>query len=204
MQMKAGIVLFAGIMLVASQASIAKTKYVTDEFEIMLRTGQSTQHEIRRQIKSGTPLEVIAESDGYTHVRIPSGVEGWVLSRYLMDQPSGRDQLAAMQKRHEKLKTKFDQAVKEESASLQREIARLKNIAKRPLELQRENDQLKAQLSEEKARYEALSAESDVLKSPYKDRQWFVSGALVVIGSMIFGIFLTRIEWRRKKKWNQL
>ena len=202
--MKSGIALFAGIILVASQTSIAKTKYVTDEFEIMLRTGQSTQHEIRRQVKSGTPLEVIAESDGYTHVRMPSGVEGWVLTRYLMDQPSGRDQLAAMQRRHETLKTKFDQAVQKESASLQKEIARLKNIAKRPLELQRENDQLKAQLAEEKARYESLSAESEILKSPYKDRQWFVSGALVVIGSIIFGIILTRIEWRRKKKWNQL
>ncbi len=202
--MKSGILLLAGIMLAASQASIAKTKYVTDEFEVMLRTGQSTQHEIRRQVKSGTPLEVIEESEGYTHVRMPSGVEGWVLTRYLMDQPSGRDQLAAMQKRHEKLKTKFDQAVKEESERLQQEIARLKNIAKRPLELQRENDQLKAQLTEEKARFEALSAESEILKSPYKDRQWFVSGALVVIGSIIFGIILTRIEWRRKKKWNQL
>ncbi len=196
--------LLAGLIISASQTAFAKTKYVTDEFEIMLRTGQSTQHEIRRQVKSGTPLEVLEESDGYTHVRLPSGIDGWVLTRYLMDRPSGRDQLAAMIKRHEKLKTKFDQAVKEESSSLQREIARLKNIAKRHLELQRENDQLKAQLTEEKARFDALSAESEILKSPYKDRQWFVSGALVVIGSMILGIFLTRIEWRRKKKWNQL
>jgi SH3 domain protein len=191
-------------LLVTSQSSAAATKYVTDEFEIMLRTGQSTKHEIRRQIKSGTPLEVLQESDGYTNVRMPSGVEGWVLSRYLMNQPSGRDRLAALEKRHEKLKTKFDLAVEEEKASMQKEIQKLKNIAKRPLELQRENDQLKAQLAEEKDRFDKLAAESEVLKSPLKDRQWFVSGALVVIGSMIFGIILTRIPWQRKKKWNQL
>jgi SH3 domain protein len=190
--------------LVVSQASIAATKYVTDEFEIMLRTGQSTQHEIRRQIKSGTPLEVLRESDGYTNVRMPNGIEGWVLSRYLMNQPSGRDRLAVLEKRHEKLKNKFDQAVAEEKAAMEKEIKRLKDIAKRPLELQRENDQLKAQLAEEKDRYDKLAAESEILKSPLKDRQWFVSGALVVIGSMIFGIILTRIPWQRKKKWNQL
>jgi len=49
-----------------------------------------------------------------------------------------------------------------------------------------------------------LAIESEVLKSPLKDRQWFVGGALVVIASMIFGIILTRIPWQRKKKWNQL
>ena len=191
-------------LLAANQASIAVTKYVTDEFEIMLRTGQSTQHEIRRQVKSGTPLVVLQESDGYTNVRMPNGVEGWVLSRYLMDQASGRDRLAALEKRHEKLKNKFDQAVAEEKASMEKEIQRLKEIAKKPLELQRENDQLKAQLVQEKDRYDKLATESEVLKSPMKDRQWFVSGALVVIGSMIFGIILTRIPWQRKKKWNQL
>mgnify|MGYP003665293997 FL=1 len=190
--------------MVASQVSLAATKYVTDEFEIMLRTGQSTQHEIRRQVKSGTPLVVLQESDGYTNVRMPNGVEGWVLSRYLMDQPSGRDRLAALQKRHEKLKTKFDEAVAEEKAAMEKEIARLKEIAKRPLELQRENDQLKARLVQEQDRYDKLATESEILKSPLKDRQWFVSGALVVIGSMIFGIILTRIPWQRKKKWNQL
>jgi SH3 domain protein len=84
------------------------------------------------------------------------------------------------------------------------EINRLQEIAKRPLELQRENDQLNAQLVQEKDRYERLAAETEVLKSPLKDRKWFVSGALVVIGSMIFGIILTRIPWQRKKKWNQL
>jgi len=191
-------------LLAVSQASIAVTKYVTDEFEIMLRTGQSTQHEIRRQVQSGTPLIVLQESDGYTNVRMPNGVEGWVLTRYLMNEPSGRDRLATLEKRHEKLKTKFDLAVAEEKAAMEKEITRLKEVAKRPLELKRENDQLKAQLAQEKDRYDKLAVESEVLKSPMKDRRWFVSGAVVVICSMIFGIILTRIPWQRKKKWNQL
>ena len=191
-------------LLVASQTSLAVTKYVTDEFEIMLRTGQSTQHEIRRQVKSGTPLVVLRVNDGYTNVRMPDGVEGWVLSRYLMNQPSGRDRLLELEKRHEKLNNKFDEAVAEEKVAMEKEINRLNEIAKRPLELQRENDQLKSQLIQEKDRYDKLALESEVLKSPMKDRQWFVSGALVVFGSMIFGIILTRIPWQRKKKWNQL
>lgn len=199
-----GRILLAGSILVVSQVSVAKTKFVTDEFEIMLRTGQSIQHKIRRQVKSGTQLTVLQESDDYTNVRLPSGVEGWVLTRYLTDQPSGREQLTTLQKRHKRLKTKFNEAVEEKKQPLQEEIAKLKNIVKRPIELQRENDQLKTQLEQEKLRFEKLAAESEILKSPMKDRQWFVSGALVVIGSMLLGIVLTRIPWTRKKKWNQL
>ncbi len=202
--MRAAILFIFGSLIAVGHSSHAVTKYVSDEFEIMLRTGQSTQHEIRRQIKSGTPLEVLQVGDGYTQVRMQNGVEGWVLSRYLMNQPSGRDQLATLEKRHEKLKTRFDQAVAEEKASMQKEIERLKNIAKRPLELQRENDELKAQLAQEKQRYDVLAAESEVLKSPLKDREWFTRGALVVVASMILGIVLTRIPWQRRKKWNQL
>ena len=192
------------IIIAAIQPVFAQTRYVTDEFEIMLRTGQSGRHEILRQLKSGAAVTVVEPGANYTKVRLASGVEGWVLSRYLSNQPSGRDRLAAFQNQYDELKQRFDQKVEQEKVALNNEITRLKRIAKKPLELQRENDQLKAQLEEEKQAYQALQAESEVLKSPYKDRQWFVTGALVVVGSMLFGIILTRIPWQKRKKWNQL
>ena len=192
------------LMIAVSQPILAKTKYVTDEFEIMMRTGQGNQFGIIRQLKSGTLVTVIEENPDYTQVRLPSGVEGWVLTRYLIDQPSGRDQTAALQVKYDQLKSNFNARVEQEKASLRKEIARLENIAKKPLELQQENAALKDQLEEQKELYLALAAESEILKSPYKDRQWFVTGAFVVIGSMIFGIILTRIPWQRKKRWNEL
>jgi SH3 domain protein len=192
------------LVLSASQISLAETNYVTDQFEIMMRTGQGNQFGIIRQLKSGTAVTVIEQNSDYTHVRLSSGVEGWVLTRYLMNQPSGRDQAAALQVKYDRLKNNFDQAVEKEKAGMQKEIARLENLAKKPLELQRENAALKSQLEEQKERYLALAEESEVLKSPYKDRQWFVTGAFVVAASMIFGIILTRIPWQRKKRWNEL
>ena len=202
--MKIRFVIICTVLLLASEAGFAQTKYVSDEFEIMLRTGQSGQHEILRQIKSGTPLTVLEQGGNYTKVRLGSGVEGWVLTRYLSNQPSGRDRLATLEKRYDDLKQRFDQKVEQEKQSLHKEITRLERIAKKPLELQRENANLKAQLEEEKQLYVELQKESEVLKSPYKDRQWFVTGALVVLGSMLVGIILTRIPWQRRKRWNQL
>ena len=192
------------LTLLASGASVAQSKYVTDEFEIMLRTGQSSRHEILRQLKSGTPLTVLEQGDNYARVRLRSGTEGWVLKRYLVDQPSGRDRLAALQQKYDELQQQFEQKVEQEKVKLHEEIARLEKIAKKPLELQRENENLKARLEEEKRSYLNLQEESEILKSPYKDRQWFITGALVVLGSMFVGIILTRIPWQKRKRWNQL
>ncbi len=72
--------------------------------------------------------------------------------------------LAALEKRHGKLENKFDLAVAEEKSAMEKEINKLKEIAKQSLELQRENDQLKAQLVQEKDHYDRLAAESEVLK----------------------------------------
>ena len=76
---------------------MATTAYVTDQMEVTLRNGTSTGHRILRMLPSGVPLEVLeTDSDsGYTRVRSPSGQEGWVLSRYLQNEPVARDQLKA-------------------------------------------------------------------------------------------------------------
>ncbi len=202
--MKNRFIVACAVLWLLSEVSFAQTKYVTDEFEIMLRTGQSGRHEILRQLKSGTPLTVLEQGNDYTKVRLGSGVEGWVLTRYLVNQASGRDRLTALQKKYDDLQQRFSQKVEQEKDKLRGEITRLERIAKKPLELQRENEQLKAQLEEEKQAYLELQKESEVLKSPYKDRQWFITGALVVLGSMLVGIVLTRIPWQKRKRWNQL
>ena len=84
------------IVLFAGTAS-AQTVWVSDEFEITLRTGPSTSNAIERMLSSGTQLEVLERDDesGYSRVRTRAGTEGWVLTRYLMSEPSAREQLAA-------------------------------------------------------------------------------------------------------------
>ena len=57
---------------------LAETKYFSDEFEIMLRRGQTVQHDFIRQLKSGTPVKVLESNAKYSLVRTNSGAEGWV------------------------------------------------------------------------------------------------------------------------------
>jgi len=94
------------------------TRYVSDELEITMRNGQGVQFSIRKMLESGTRLDVL-ETDpaGYSKVRTSEGVEGWVLTRYLSNSPSARDQLEASQQRVANLELEISK-FKEEISTL--------------------------------------------------------------------------------------
>ena len=90
-------VIVAGLVLSATTVS-AEPAWVSDQFEITLRSGPSTSNAIQLMVDSGTRLEVLerdAES-GYSRVQTQGGTEGWVLTRYLMNEPSAREQLQTL------------------------------------------------------------------------------------------------------------
>ena len=88
----------------------AEYRYVTDEFKIMMRTGESSGHKIKRTIKSGTRLELISSNreTGYSRVKIDNGIEGYVLTRQLLDEPVARDQLKEARQKLEELQAAPD------------------------------------------------------------------------------------------------
>ena len=57
----------------------SETLYVSDQFEVPLRTGMTTEHAILRMLPSGTAVEMLEvdKENGYTRVRTQSGVEGY-------------------------------------------------------------------------------------------------------------------------------
>ncbi|OUV62874.1 MAG: hypothetical protein CBC79_03395 [Gammaproteobacteria bacterium TMED119] len=180
---------------------LAETKYVTDQFEIMLRTGQSVQHEILRQLKSGTQVTVLESNYEYSRVRTASGKEGWVLTRYLIDQPAGRERAVKLQADLELLQNNFDALLAREKNDLQQEIDRLEMLAQKPLTLEKRNQALKTELQQQQQRYQVLLQETEALRTPYKDREWLITGAGVFFAGMVVGMVLVG---RRKRRWNQL
>src|SRR3569833_4565489 len=122
--MRAIQIFFRSLTAVASAAALcttatAETRYFSVELEVTLRTGQSTQHQFVRMVKSGTAVEVLATeaNTGYTKVRTPAGAEGCVLSRYLMTSPSARKQLGELTRRLATMEIENKQ-LKEQSGTL--------------------------------------------------------------------------------------
>ena len=127
-----------------------------------------------------------------------------MLDSFLIKQPGGRDQYLAIKKEYEKLKAQLDSQVQQRTEKLSTELEQLKGSAKRPLRLQEENQRLKNTLKKERAEFEEIKKENQEFKSIHKDRRWFITGAITAIGSLVLGLIITKIPWRRRKSWGEV
>ena len=86
------------ILLVTGLAVQAQTLYVTDEFKVTMRSGESAKHRVVQMIKSGTPVTVLGvnKETGYTEVRTSSGKTGYIMSIQFLNEPVAREQLASL------------------------------------------------------------------------------------------------------------
>ena len=210
-------------LLFASAAS-AESAWVSDEFEITLRSGPSTSNAIELMLSSGTELEVLerdAES-GYSRVRTGGGTEGGVLTRYLMNEPAAREQLARLtsQLTNEAsrgsslnaqlgaIRSEYDTATKRietlerEKAGLEEELGEIKRTAANVLAINNQNKQLREELAAEEIRVATLEQENRELSSQ-TTRYWFMSGALVLVVGMVLGLWLPRIRWQRRSRYDR-
>lgn len=210
-------------MLAAGTAS-AESAWVSDQFEITLRSGPSTGNAIQLMVDSGTRLEVLerdAES-GYTRVRTQGGTEGWVLTRYLMREPSAREQLekltgqltsantrgSSLDSQLKAIRGEYDSAnrqiaaLERDKAAVEEELAEIKRTAANVLSINEQNKSLMDQLTAAQIRADTLEQENREL-SAQTTRYWFMSGALVLLVGIILGIWLPRIRWQRRSRYDR-
>jgi SH3 domain protein len=201
----------------------AETKYVVDHLIITLRSGQSTQHQILATLPSSTKLEVLETGEKYSKVRAPDGTEGWVLNQYISKTPTAKIRLTAAEAKLAKLETENKRLKEDLSTSSQKEgtvsqelgklrqenkkqteeLTHLRRVAAKPLKLENENQKLKKQLVELENERELLSRENQVLRDS-SDREWFLTGAGVIIGGIIIGLIAPSLRSRKKSSWGSL
>lgn len=211
-------------LLVAAGPLAAQQVWVSDQFEVMLRSGPSTSNAIERMLSSGTALEVIERDSetGYSRVRTAAGTEGWVLTRYLMSEPSAREQLANLTRRLNNAAeegsslssqlaavsqeydaaTRSIAALESEKQQLERELAEIKRTAANVLSINDQNKQLREQLANSEIQAATLEQQNRELSSQ-TTRYWFMAGALVLVMGMVLGLWLPRIRWQRRSRYDR-
>jgi SH3 domain protein len=210
--------------MLLTSAAFAAPAWVSDQFEITLRSGPSTSNAIQLMVDSGLRLEVLerdAES-GYSRVRTPGGTEGWVLSRYLMSEPSAREQLetltgqltnatsrgSSLDTQMRAVKAEYDSANKQiaklgrEKAAVEKELAEIKRTAANVLAINTQNQSLMDQLAAAQIKADTLEQENRQLSSQ-TTRYWFMAGALVLLIGVLLGIWLPRIRWQRRSRYDR-
>ncbi|MGE4517886.1 MAG: TIGR04211 family SH3 domain-containing protein [Desulfobacteraceae bacterium] len=203
------IILFLIFFSLTSEV-IAASLYVTDNFEITLRTGMGTEHKIVGMIPSGERLEVLEYGDQWTKVKRRNGVEGYVLTRFLKDEQPNFQKLSSLTSKFETLSRENEKnkeelnSLREENSELKRELnsvrkefedlnvkyTSLKEESANYLELKNEYEE-KSKLLEEKN-----NAASE-LKSKLMERniKIFLAGAGVLLLGFIIGM-----STRKKKR----
>ena len=202
----------------------AATKYVIDEITITMRSGKGSQFQILRTLPSGTALEIMQADDGSGYAlakSVKSGVEGWVLSQYLSNQPIHKDRLATAMTRIAKLE-KENKSLKEtasvsssESSTMQKEIKsltsdnekmnkeliRIREISKRPMKIANENKNLKTESIKIEKEVSMLRQENQALKDR-STKEWFLAGAGILFFGIIFGLILPKFKSSRRTNYD--
>jgi len=201
--------------------SLAESRYVSDELRITLRSGPSQQNQIIKVLTSGTKMEFLEEAEigkrTYAKVRTEDGKEGWVLSQYLVDSPVARDRLVSLERKTAKTITENKQlkerlseltsqnkSTQSSNSELEQkltdtlaELERIKGISSRAVQIDKDNRELNLQLSQLENEYKIVQSETEALKDS-SQREWFIYGGLMAIGSLLLGIMLTRIRWQKR------
>lgn len=214
------VALFTLVILAAATFSEAQNKaYISDSLEAPLRTGPSIEHRIIAMVKSGAPAVVMDSREGWSLIRISgrdgSEIEGWILSRYLMNRTPALIQLGVLEKENISLKDKLhpaEEGLKKASAReevLQRQLResnealkklntdyeRLLTESKGFLKLKEAHETAKDDLDKCSRELEKTVKENDRLKN--SDRKiWFLAGALVLLCGLLIGMLVGRQQRR--------
>jgi len=214
--------LFIASLLICSISSAQQIRYVTDQLEVTLRSGPSTSNSILSMLKSGDPVKIIEQDEEtkYSLVETESNKKGYVLSRFLDNEASGRARFATLQVQADRLKETIGKLKQERdelrniSAADSKEIDRLKTtLSQTETELHdlkvstndtvlilQQNDSLKSRINELETDKQQLSEEN----ARYKDStamDWFIRGASVALIAFLLGIIVTRIRWKKRDSW---
>jgi SH3 domain protein len=210
------------LLIGAAPLQAAEVKYVTDVFEVTMRSGTSTSNSIVRLLRSGAPVTVLEVdlSSQYSLVETNGGTQGYVLTRFLMDEPAAKETLQKLRGAHQLQTSQIEQQIAEinqlkqelqqEQADNQtlkttlsasdQELSVVREAAQNTLNILEQNKRLQAVVDDLRQEKTALS-DTNAELSDSTQIDWFVRGAAVSLIAFIIGILVTRIRWRKKDSW---
>lgn len=219
----------AGGLLFISSSALAETNgytnYVTDSLSAPVRRGAGVKYKIQNMLKSGTPVKILkVDQDGWANIEYSRGSKtrtGWISSQVLQNQPVAAQRLQAqidktnkteekylaMKQELDTISERFKTAdaelskIKQEKYELSQELNHLKSVSSNAVALDEENQQIKMRLSELENQNaimrEQIDQSDDVIK-----RQWFLTGAGVLLFGLLIGRFF-RVP-AKKRRWGEL
>lgn len=200
----------------------AQTRYVTDDFEIMLRTGPSVQNKIVRALKSGTRLEVLREEAGKGHSQVQTsrGEIGYVLTRFLSPNQSARNRVRYLEEQLKKLSSKPGELqtllansqeenqelisqnlnLTEELKSASTELKQIKKVSKDAVNLSQRNIKLESEVQQLLLQLDDIRIQKENL-TDQSEKRWYALGGGTVFVGLFLGWVLSIARRPRRQSW---
>ena len=214
--MKYVISLMIGLTFTSLAAHAVEKRYVTDKLYIQLRSGPSNEYRILKVVQSGEHLIYIGEEGDFTQVKTSKGIEGYVRTQYLVNEPVAKEKLILANRELDNIKAELTtarQQVKELSQELEttkseradasrsnneleRELERIRNISENAVALDEKARNLTRAKQDLELQVSTLSAENQELRSDQSLSYLIYGGGLVIIG-ILGGLILPGLRGRR-------
>ena len=170
-------VMAAVLLALAAQnprpAHAADASWVSSSAPLNLRRGASTEYKIIGSVTDDQPVTVLGSENGWTHVRLEDGREGWIPGGYLSSDPPPAIRLSQLET---------------EARTLRSRLEKTEDEAER---LRTENASLETTDTEQRERIAQLTTENHELRALVRWREW-VTGASILVVGMILGAILGR------------
>jgi SH3 domain protein len=220
--MRPTVLLFA--LAVASGAAHGQvTRYVTDSLKLESRSGPGVSNRIVKMLRSGTPVQVFEQRDGWSRIEIAGEGEAWILSRYLMDDPSARNQVADAKAMREGVEGRVSSIreqlsiatgtvesleaersqLAERAQALAAELEQLKRTAASAVAVKNDNERLRRTSADNERTLQELREDYLLIKNS-RERDWFIAGAAVLFGGIVLGLIIPKLRFRRRRGWGEL
>ncbi|MGE0371401.1 MAG: TIGR04211 family SH3 domain-containing protein [Gammaproteobacteria bacterium] len=215
-----GLLASAPLMAQEAPAQQENVRYVNDMLRIDVRTAANPQSNIIEVIPSGTRLVVLGEGAGdFVHVRLDSGTEGWVLGRFLTEEPIARTRVDAAQAKLEGLQTERTRLYAElnkykeerntyktdleklqaEHETQGRELTDLRTTSSAAVDINNQNRRLKSDLEQETQRRTEAEA-----RAAGATTKLFMVGVICAVVGAVLGFFVGSGPSRAEKKWRRM
>lgn len=214
------LVLVAVLGVAASAVAEARTAYIDDTLYAPVRSGQGNQFRILHSgLRSGTAVELLEQSEesGYSRIRTNSGIEGWIPTRYLTNQPIAEHRLEGANKELERARARVqelesrmnevsgerdelssrEEQLKQRTDELSDELEQIRSVSANALNLDRRNRELQESNQKLKNDVEVLTAEVERLEGK-KESDFMLLGAGLLILGMLLAVILPWLKPTRK------
>ena len=117
---KAALLILALILVAAPLSVRADTQYVSDKLIITMRSGAGGDYKIIKTLDTGTPVEVLEETDKYLKVRTKDAKEGWVLKQYITAELPKATVISGLKREIERSKARLKGEIEKSKARIRK------------------------------------------------------------------------------------